>query len=420
MRNFTFIWIGQLISLIGTWMASFALDIWVFQKTGSATQFALVTITTSLPLVLVSPIAGTLIDRWNRRWTVIISDACIGICILIFTISVSTGQLQVWHIYLINTFISLFSGFQNPAYKALITCLVPIEKLHKVSGMVQLAFGIQQIASPLLAGLLLSIIDIQGILIIDLSTVIIALIPLLMTKVVEISQYPVEETQKVSFWQEMIYGWKYLQESSGLLEFLILYTIYQFLVGCVFVLAYPLVLSLTTSSQLGIIMFVGGLGILTTSLIISKWGNQWENLTNIVITAMIFSGLWIAIAGLRPSILQISICTLLFFLCSPIINGLTQVIFQKKVPPQVQGRIFAITGAISTAGLPVAAVFAAPLADNILEPLMDFNGPWANNIIGQIIGSGPGRGIALLFVILGLFTLIITLIGSQYPTIRKL
>lgn len=420
MRNFTFIWIGQLISLIGTWMASFALDIWVFQTTGSATQFALVTLTTSLPMVLVSPLAGTLIDRWNRRWTVIISDSGIGICILILSILVSMGELQVWQIYLINTFISLFGGFQNPAYKALITCLVPIEKLPKASGMVQLALGIQQIASPLLAGLLLSVINIQGILIIDLITVIIALIPLLIIKEREIAKCPIETIQKVSLWEEMSYGWKYLKESYGLTEFLILYSIYQFLVGCVFVLAYPLVLSLSTSSQLGIIMFIGGLGILTTSLIISKWGHEWDNLSNIVIIAMILSGLWIAIAGLRPSIVQISVCTLLFFLCSPIINGLTQVILQKKVPPQLQGRIFALTGAISTAGLSVAAIFAAPLADNILEPRMEFNGPWANNIIGQIIGSGPGRGIALLFVMLGLLTVSITFIGSQYPGIRKL
>ncbi|MTJ52916.1 MFS transporter [Anabaena sp. UHCC 0253] len=419
MRNFTLIWLGQLVSLIGTWMTAFSLDIWVFQKTGSATQFALVTLTSTLPLVLISPLAGTLIDRWNRRWIIIISDFCIGLCTLSLAILITTGQLQIWHIYLANTLISIFGGFQNPAYKAFITSLVPPEELPRVSGMVQLALSIQQIASPLLAGILLATIDLRGILLIDVGTVIIALVPLLLLKLVEVTKSH-HETEKLSILQETAYGWNYLKERSGLLAFLILFTIYQFLVGCVFILAYPLVLSLTTPSRLGMIIFIGGLGMLVGALVMSTWGNNWKNLINLVLGAMLLSGLWIVIAGLRPSIVQITIATVLFFLCSPIINGLTQVIFQKKVAPQVQGRVFALTGAISGAAVPAAAIIAAPLADNILEPLMAFDGPWSDNIIGQMIGSGPGRGIALLFISMGLLTLIVTLIGYQYPAIRKL
>jgi DHA3 family macrolide efflux protein-like MFS transporter len=420
MRNFTSIWLGQLVSLIGTWMTAFALDIWVFQKTGSATQFALVTLASTLPLVLISPIAGTLIDRWNRRWTIIISDFCIGLCTLSLAILITTDHIQIWHIYLINTLMSILAGFQNPAYKAFITSLVPVEELPRVSGMVQLALSIQQIASPLLAGILLATIDLRGILLIDLGTVMIALVPLLLLKFVEVNQSDYEETQPLSILQETTYGWNYLKERSGLLAFLILYTIYQFLVGCVFILAYPLVLSLTTPSRLGIIIFIGGLGMLVGALVMSTWGNNWKNLINLVLGAMLLSGLWIVLAGLRPSIVQITIACVLFFLCSPIVNGLTQVIFQKKVAPKVQGRVFALTGAISGAAVPAAAIIAAPLADNILEPLMAFDGPWSNNIVGQLIGSGPGRGIALLFISMGLLTLIVTLIGYQYPAIRKL
>ena len=420
MRIFTFVWLGQLVSLIGIWMAAFALDIWVFQQTGSATQFALVTLTNTIPLLVVSPIAGTLVDRWNRRWVIITSYTFIGLCNLSIVSLLAIGQLHIWHIYLVNTLASVFGAFQAPANKALITSLVNQEDLPRANGMIQIAMGIQQVVSPLLGGFLLTIIKLKGILLTNLATLAIAIVPLLIFRFSETTQSSDEDTNSVSFLQQMAVGWIYLKERPGLLGLMILYSVYQFLVGFVFVLAYPLVLSLTTPSGLGIITFFGGIGMLVGATIMSVWGNRWQKLIGPVFTAMSLSGLWIALAGLRPSTFQIGIATLLFFLSAPFINGLTQVILQKKVVPKVQGRVFALTGAITGAALPLAAIIAAPLADNIFEPLMAFEGPWSKTLIGQIIGSGPGRGIGLLFVIMGCLTVLVTLIGLNFPSIREL
>lgn len=420
MRIFTLIWFGQLVYLIGTWMTGFGLDIRVFQQTGSATQFALLTLTVTVPSILISPLAGILVDRWNRRWTMIMAQFFTGICTLSLFALLTIGQLELWHIYLRNILISIFGAFYSPAYKASITSLVPQEDLARASGMVQLALGIQQIVSPLIAGVLLELVDIRGILLINLATLAVALVPLLLVRFGEVSQPADEDTQLFSLWQEITYGWTYLKGRPGLPSFLILVTIYQFLVGSVSVLFYPLALCLTTPASMGRIAFLGGIGMVVGSLVMSIWNNSWKNLIGSILIAMSLSGVSIAIAGLRPSIVEIAIATLLFFLSAPFINASVQVVFQKKVADQVQGRVFALTGAISGAAVPLAAIIAAPLADNVFEPLMAFDGPWSRKLVGQLMGSGPGRGIGLLFVILGCCIWVATLIAYQYSPLREL
>ncbi|MCV3217385.1 MFS transporter [Plectonema radiosum NIES-515] len=420
MRIFTLIWLGQLVSLIGTWMAVFALDIWVFQKTGSATQFALVTLTCTIPPIIISPLAGTLVDRWDRRWTMIISHLCIGLSTLVIVALLTIGQLEIWHIYLRNVFISTFGAFHSSAYKASIRSLVSEEDLTRVSGMMQLSMGIQQIVSPLLAGILLNIVQLKGILLINLATLLVALVPLLLVPFPKISQPADEKQEPLSFWGETAYGWTYLTERPGLLKFLIVFSIYQFLLGFVAVLMYPLILSLATPASLGQIAFVGGIGTLVGALIMSAQKNSWKNLIIPILSAMSLSGLWIALAGLRPSTIQIAIATSLFFLTAPFINGSVQVIFQKQVAERVQGRVFALIGSISGIAIPLAALIAGPLADDVFEPLMAFDGPWSRNLIGQVIGSGPGRGIGLIFVLVGCCILVAALLGYQYPGIREL
>jgi DHA3 family macrolide efflux protein-like MFS transporter len=422
MRIFSFIWLGQLISLIGVSMTGFALDISVFKQTGSATQFAFLILTSTVPLIVMSPIAGTLVDRWDRRWTMIISQICIGLSTLSLLVLVTTGQIEIWHIYLRNIFTSIIGAFHAPAYKASITSLVPQEDLARVSGMVQLAIAIQQILSPLIAGTLLDIVEVKGILLIDLSTLLIALVPLLLVRFGEISQAANvdEDAQPSSLWQEILYGWTYLIERPGLPSFLVLFTIYQFLVGFVSVLVYPLILSVTTPAGLGKIAFITGIGMLLGGIVMSTWKRSWHNLISPILIAMSLSGMSIALAGFRPSVVQMGIATLFFFTIAPFINGSVQVIFQTKVAENVQGRVFGLMGAISGSAVPLAAIFAGPLADRVFEPLMAFDGLWSKELVGQLIGSGPGRGIGLLFVIVGFSILIAAIIGYQYPSIRDL
>jgi len=422
MQIFTFIWLGQLISVIGIAMTGFALDISIFQQTRSATQFAFLTLACTIPLILISPIAGTLVDRWDRRWIMIVSDICQGLFTLMLIVLIGIGQLEIWHIYVRNIFTSIIGAFHSSAYKASITSLVQREDLTRVNGIIQLGMGIQQIIAPLLGGILLGILEPRGILIINLATLLVALVPLLLVQFPQLNQAvdEKEDNPPSSFWRETLYGWTYLTEHPGLLIIMILFAIYQFLVGFVSILSFPLILSLTTPTGLGQIVFVSGIGMLVGAMVMSTWKNSWQNLIRPVLITMSLSGVCIAIAGLRPSIIQIAIATLFFFLITPFISGSVQVILQTKVAESVQGRVFALTGAIWVTAVPLSAIIAGPLADYVFEPLMSFDGPWSGLLLGQIIGSGPGRGIGLLFVIIGCFILVTALISSQYPAIRDL
>lgn len=427
MSIFRIIWLGQLFYLIGISMTSFALNISVFRQTGSATQFALLMLTCTIPPIIISPVAGTLVDKWDRRMTMIIAHIIIGVLTLSLLIIATIGQIEIWQIYLINIFASIIGTFSNPAYKAAITSLVPPEDLSRASGMVQLSIGIQQIVGPLIAGAILDAIHLQGILTIDFLGLLIALTTLISVKFGEKIHQTEENNYQpsISFlwhvlWRDVTDGWTYLIKCPGLTSLVIILTVYQFSIGFVTVLFYPLALSLTTPSELGKIVFLSGIGMILGSLLMSSWKYQWQNLITTILIAMSLSGMAIAIGGSRPSLLQMYIGTILFFFNTPFINGMIQILFQTRVAENLQGRVFALTGAISSAATPLASIVAAPLSDYVFEPLMGFDGNWSKAFIGELIGTSPGRGTGLLFVIVGCFITTTAIIASQHPRIRQL
>ncbi len=416
MQLFLFIWFGQLISLLGSGLTNFALGIWVYQHTGSVTLFALISLFTTLPYMVISPVAGALVDRWNRRWVMIISDSGAGIATLILTILLFSDRLEIWHIYLITSINSFFGTFQKPAYIAATTLIVPKSYLSRASGMVQLGEAVSQLLAPILAGLLIVTIKLHGIILIDFATFIFGVVTLLGVQFPHLETRITKKRQKTSILREALSGWTYLTARPGLLALLLFFTTNNLLVGVVSVLVTPLVLSFASSTELGMVMSIGGTGMLVGSLVMSTWGGPPRHI-NGVFGFMFLSGLCIVAAGLRASIPLLVIASFLAFFGMPIINGSSQIIFQKKVDPQMQGRVFAFNLAFRTASSPIAYGIAGPLADRVFEPLMAVNGPLASTV-GRIIGTGDGRGIALIFIIMGFLTMLATIAAYQYSPLR--
>jgi len=271
-RTFLIIWFGQLISLTGSGLTGFALGVWVFQKSGSATQFALISLFTALPGIVFSPIAGALVDRWDRRWAMILSDTGAGISTFIVALLFMANWLEVWHIYLLMAISSTFSAFQWPAYSAATTMLVPQEKLGKASGMVQMGQAVAQILSPVLAGALMGVVHITGVILIDFATFLFAVSTLLFVQIPAPRVTEEGEEGKGSLWKEAAFGWKYITKRHGLLALLLMFAVTNLVTGIVGVLFTPLVLSFTTPAMLGIILSIGGTGFLAGSLTMSVWG----------------------------------------------------------------------------------------------------------------------------------------------------
>jgi len=416
MGTFLIIWGGQLVSIIGSGLTSFALGVYVYQITGSATSLGLVLLANSLPRLLFAPVAGALVDRWDRRWMMILSDTGAGLSTLVIWLLLATGKLQVWHIYLTAAASSFFGIFQEPAYRAATTLLVPREHYGRAAGLVQLGSAIGQIISPILAGFLVVAIQIQGVILIDFATYIFAILTLAFIRIPRPEITAEGEAGRGSLLREAGYGWTYLKERSGLLGLLILFAFVNFSLGFFSALFTPLILSFSTADVLGSILSVSGIGMVIGSIVMSAWGGA-KRKVNSLMGAIFLGGLTFSLLGTRANPWLIGATAFGFLVIVPIANGSSQAIWQVKVAPDVQGRVFATRSMIATVATPLAYILAGPLADKVFEPLMAADGALARSI-GAIIGVGPGRGIGLIFIIMGLLVTLATVVGYLHPRIR--
>jgi MFS transporter, DHA3 family, macrolide efflux protein len=419
MSIFTFVWLGQLVSILGSSLSNFAVDVWVYQRNGSVTELSFLILFTTLPLVLVSPFAGVLVDRWDRRWVMILSDTGAALSTLAMASLLMSGQIQTWHICLVTAVSSSFSAFQFPAYRAATTLLVPKKNLGRAVGMIEFAQAIGQLIAPMLGGILLEIIQISGIFLLDLGSFVFSAIVLLLVRFPRHQSIEKQQPHQLPLLKEVFSGFNYVTAYGGLVALLLFLASSTFLVGIVQVLAYPLVLSFTSSTQLGIALGVGGVGMVAGSILMGSWGNRREDYIKILLCSMLLNGFSLMVAGSAPDIIVFGVGTFLYFLGVPFINGSVQVILQRKVPLNMQGKVFSLTTAVSGFCLPLAFLIAGPLADRIFEPLMTTNGALAETI-GKAIGTGSGRGIGLMFMILGGLNILVTIIAYQYAPLRLL
>ena len=416
MRVFVIVWLGQLVSLIGSGLTSFALGLWVYQRTGSVTQFAFIGLFTVLPSVVLSPLAGALVDRWDRRWVMILSDAGAGLCTLIMAFLFLTNRIEVWQIYLAAGASAAFGTFQWPAYSAATTLLVPKKHLGRANGMVQFGQAAAEILAPALAGVLVLTIRVQGILLIDFVTFFFAVTTLLFVRFPRPETPAAGQTRRGSLWREASYGWRFITARRGLLGLLVFFAVVRFLWGMVGALIAPMILGFTSADVLGIIISVAGGGMLVGSLVMSAWGGPKRRIDG-VLRFELLSGLCFLLIGMRPSAWLVALGAFGAHLTIAIIYGSNQAIWQSKVPPSVQGRVFATQQMMAKSTTPLAYLVAGPIADKLFEPLLASDGPLVGGI-GHIIGVGPGRGIGLLFIVMGVLKVVASLGGYLYPRIR--
>lgn len=416
MRTFLIIWAGQLVSLVGSGLTNFALGVWIFDRTGQATPFVLTALFSSLPGILLSPIAGATADRWNRRWIMILADTGAALATLFVAIMLVTGRLQIWHIYLSALVSSTFGTFQYPAYTASISMLVPKKKLGQSSGLMQSSQAVRNLVSPMLAGLLFVTIGLKNIILIDFVTFFFAVGALLLVRIPQPRNETSSDPQQGSLWRESLYGWRYIKVRRGLLSMLIYYALANFALSLSGVLTAPLILSFANAGTLGAIQAVFGLGMLLGSLVMGAWGGPRRKMAGVYgfIALMGVGGL---ITGWQASPWTIGLGLFIALASVPIAAGCSQVIWQTKVAPDVQGRVFAIRGMMASAITPLAIILAGVLADRVFEPMMMPDGSLAG-VLGPFLGTGPGRGIGLIYVMSGLMLLFSTAVAYLYPRMR--
>jgi MFS transporter, DHA3 family, macrolide efflux protein len=419
MRGFLLVWLGQLVSLLGSGMTAFGLAIWAWQETGQASALALVGFFSFAPMVLLSPLAGALVDRWNRKMVMMLSDLAAGLSTIVVLLLYATGQLEVWHLYLTGAFSGAFQAFQFPAYSAAITTMISKAQYARANGLLSLAESSSQIAAPLLAGFLIGIVGIQGILLIDVVTFCFALFTLLLIHVPQPAATEAGREGKGSLWYESIYGFRYILKRPSLLGLQLVFLGANLVGMFAFTLVQPMVLARTgnDAALLGSVLAFGGVGGVVGGLVMSTWGGPKRRVHGVLGGMALNSLLGMVVLGLGKAlpVWAIGMFFSSFFL--PILNGSNQAIWQAKVAPDVQGRVFAVRRLIAQISAPLAMVLAGFSADYLFEPAMKSGGALAS-LFGGLVGTGPGAGMSLMILFSGLLGVVFALTGYLFPAVR--
>lgn len=417
MQQFLILWFGQLVSTIGSQLTSFGLSVWVYQQTQSTTLFALLLGLNTLPVILLSPLIGALADRLNRQRLMLFSDFCAGLSTVALAIAIHVNYLPMGLIATLILVNATFTSFMQPTFTAATTQLVPEKYLDRASGLNQISQSVAQLIAPVLGGVLLMSIGLSGIILIDVSSFAIGVLTQLF---IRIPNLPLSATEhpKESLKTTTLQAIQFLQIRPGLIALLSFFVVKNGLTSIVYVATTPYVLSFASSAVLGSIFSIGGLGMLAGGIILSILPESRSRIHTIMAFCGL-SGLTLMVLAIQDSVTTFMVGSFLFFFGLPLLHGSGQVIFQRKVPTALQGRVFAFNEAIAGAAVPLGYLVAGPLSDLVFEPLMQPDGLLANSV-GQVLGVGSGRGIALLFMVVGLCHATLVGLIALYKPLRNI
>jgi DHA3 family macrolide efflux protein-like MFS transporter len=415
-RGFGLFWFGQTVSYVGSALTTFVLGVWVYQQTGSATQFAIISLAAVLPAIIAAPFAGVLADRRNRKHLIIAVDLGAGAVTAILAALLWTDSLQVWHIYVATAITACLTTVHMTAFYTMMPLLVPKERLGNANGMMQMTQA-GQIAAPLLAGALVGTIGLRGVVLIDLCTMVIG-ISLLLTARLAGAAEPPQSGKQVTLLQDLGHGWKTLRGTSTLFQLALIFGAFNFFFAMAGVLVQPLILSFSSTATLGILMFAGGAGIFLGGLAMSTWGGPKKRVRGII-GFLAVAGVALSLHSLSPSPWLIAVVAPLFLFTLPILGGSVMTLVQGKVPVESLGRVIATIRVIGQSAMPLAYLLAGPLADKVAGPALQPNGSLAGSV-GAITGTGPGRGIAAIFLFLGLAMVLLSIAAAANPRLREL
>jgi len=364
-RFFT-IWGAQAISMLGTSLVQFAIVWWLTDTTGSATTLALATLATMLPNVLLGPLAGALVDRWNRRAVMIVADAVAALGVLVLAMLFAAGGVALWHVYAVLLLRATMQAFQFPAMQASTSLMVPQEQLTRVAGMNQMIQGLTMIAAPPLGALLLSVGTVQNILLIDIATAAIGILPLLLFRIPQPrATQPDGGTSVVA---EMRAGLGYVLRWPGLLILLGMAAAINLLVAPAMALQ-PILVTRHFGGgviDLALVESAFGMGIIVGGVLLGVWGGFKRRIvTSLMGVGGIGAGL--LAVGLMPAgalwggAAAIGLVGVMVVLA----NGPLMAVMQATVAPEMQGRVFTLVGSVSGAMAPVGLLLAGPAADRL-------------------------------------------------------
>ena len=398
--KFMLIWTGEFISAIGSGLTSFGLGVYVFSKTGSAANMALVTLLAFLPTFLLSVPAGVMADRYDRRLLMMLGDGCSALGVLYLLICMMDGEASMIQICAGVLISSVFSSLLEPAYRATVTDLLSREEYSRASGMVNIAGSARYLISPLLAGALLAVSDIQVLLILDISTFLFTVTAVAVVKK-GITGKGME--QKESFQKSLRDGWNAVRERRGIFILIMVSSVMTCFMGSLQILAEPLILDFSSSTTLGIAETVCACGMLVSSFFLGMKGIRKEYV-KVLCRALALAGVCMIGFGSRENIYVICLFGFFFFAMLPFANNCLDYLVRTNIPDRLQGRVWGMIGFLSQSGYVVAYAGAGIAADAIAAKFH----------------MGVGRGAAVVVVISGILLSVTAFLLYPVKSVKSL
>lgn len=412
--QFLIVWLGQFISTMGSGISSFGLGVWVFEQTREVTSFAIIGVAAMTPALIIRPFIGAQVDKCSRKKILIIANIGPVLTTMIAYLLYSYDALMVWHIALVGAINSICAAFIWLSFTTSCTLMVAKKDLGRASGMVQAGSAVSQISAPFFAGALVDSFGLSPVLLINCGSYVAAIV----TASIATIPSPEQKEEKMSALNSIMIGFRFIYQQKGLLALLCYFGIINFVIAVAIVIIQPLVLTMANAKVLGTLLSTAGIGMLTGSSIMSVWGGPKRKMP-LILSIGLLVGIFGCVVGIHTDPFVLGVCGFLLLFSIPMVNASTQVIWQTKVPPEIQGRVFSVRMMVVSSAMPLAFLISGPLADRVFEPAMMPSGSLAT-IMGPYLGVGPGRGMGLMIFVSGCIPLLATAIAASFSSLRNL
>ena len=415
-RTFYRLLITQTLSMIGSGMTNLAFGIWIYTETGNTTPLLLVGFFFWMPRMFLGSFGGVLADRFNRRLMIMVGDAGQAIPTLLLLLSFSAGHFAVWQLYLAALLQALFDLIQSPAITASVTMLVPPDQRPRANAVMQVTGPMAGLLAPSLAGVTYSLVGLSGVLVVDLLTFVVAVVVVYRMVIPQPAVTAESQHTRGSMWREMRGGGEFLLARRGLF-YLSLYFLYlNFVTNGIWRLMPAYLLALTDSeATTGMLLSISSAGLVGGGLLTILWQGTTRKIDTIL-PALMLAAVGLIVFGMVRSPLLLGLTLFGMMLPYKMTNALLNTIQQSNIPPDMQRRVFALMGQISTFAMPITYLVTGPLVDKWLEPAAR-NDDWA---FAALVGSGEGAGMAIYIMTCGTLLVIGSVVVYALPIVRRL
>lgn len=401
-------------------MTSFGIGVWAWQVTGRATALSSVAFFNFAPTIIMSPMAGALVDRWNRKWAMGVSDVAAGLGTVAMLVLYLTGHLQIWHLCAIGAVSGTFQAFQWPAYQSAISTMVPKEQYGRASGMMSMAQNGAGIVAPIVASALVVTWGLVPVFLFDILSFCVAVALLLIVEVPNPTASELGSQARGNLWKETLFGWRYIVSRRPLFLLQLSFFLCNLISSVCLTVWTPMLLARTNNNAevLGVVNTVSAVGGVVGGAVMAAWGGPRRKIYGVLWGMVSVSVLGLMLMGVGRSLPLWTVSGFLGAFIIPFLNGCNDAIWQAKVPHDVQGKVFGTRMLIAQVSVPIAMLAAGPLADRVFGPAM-MPGTRLADIFGALVGTGPGAGMGLMYVLFGSLALGVSILSFMVRDIRE-